>query len=92
MIPRGRRERIAAAWWIGLAIFIGNGIYDVLITRGIKEYLFRRALAESGAAPPVPLGPLMAVTARDAALVGLLWAGMIVLVGVITIRLVRPSR
>jgi hypothetical protein len=89
---RGRRERIAAALWIALAIVIGNGIYDVLITRGIKEYLFRRALAESGVAPPVPLGALMSVTARDAAFVGLTWAGAILLVGFITIRLLRPSR
>jgi hypothetical protein len=36
-MPRGRRERIAAALWIALAVFVGNGIYDVLITRGIKE-------------------------------------------------------
>jgi hypothetical protein len=91
-MPRGRRERIAAALWIALAVFVGNGIYDVLITRGIKEYLFRRALAESGAAAPVPLGPLMAVTARDAALVGLAWAAAILLVGFVTIRLLRPSR
>jgi hypothetical protein len=91
-MPRGRRERIAAALWIALAVFIGNGIYDVLMTRGIKEYLFRRALAESGAATPVPLGPLMSATARDAAFVGLIWAGAILLVGLITIRLLRPSR
>jgi hypothetical protein len=91
-MPRSRRERIAAALWIALAVFIGNGIYDVLITRGIKEYLFRRALAESEAAAPVPLGQLMSVTARDAALVGLSWAGAILVIGFVTIRLLRPSR
>jgi hypothetical protein len=34
----------------------------------------------------------MAVTARDAALVGLAWAAAILLVGFVTIRLLRPSR
>ena len=83
--------RLAMALWVLLAIFIGNGIYDVLVARGIKEVLFRHALAESNAGPPVALAPMMRTTVHRATGVGALWAGMILAVGLATLRLVRPS-
>jgi hypothetical protein len=73
-----------------LALFVGNGIYDVMIARGIKEFLVRYALSESGAGPAVPLAPLMHTTALNAAAVGVLWAGLVMLTGWATILLLRP--
>ena len=52
VIPRTRAERRAATLWLVLAIFIGNGIYDVLVARGIKEVLYQQALSEAAAVPP----------------------------------------
>ena len=91
MIPRTPRERLAAVLWLVLAIFIGNGIYDVLVARGIKEVLYQQALSEAAAGPAVPLAAMMRTTVHHATAVGLLWAGMILGVGVATIRLVRSS-
>ena len=88
---RTPRERLALALWVLLAIFVGNGIYDVLVARGIKEFLFRHALSEAGAGPVVPLVPLMHTTVVRATGVGILWAGLVLLVGFVTIRLVRPA-
>jgi hypothetical protein len=90
-MPRTRREWLALALWVLLAAFVGNGIYDVLVARGIKEFLFRHALSESGAGPPVQLAPLMHTTVVRATGVGLLWAGLVLAVGFATLRLVRPS-
>ena len=69
-MPRTPRERLALALWVLLAIFVGNGIYDVLVARGIKEFLFRHALSEAGAGPVVPLAPLMHTTVVRATGVG----------------------
>jgi hypothetical protein len=91
VIPRSPRERIALGLWVALAIFVGNGIYDVMVARGIKEYLLRHAMSEAGSAPPVALAALMQTTVRHATEVGVLWAGLVLLVGVATIRLVRPG-
>jgi len=91
VIPRTPRERLAAVLWLVLAIFIGNGIYDVLVARGIKEVLYQQALSEAAAGPAVPLAAMMRTTVHHATAVGLLWAGMILGVGVATIRLVRSS-
>ena len=92
MIPRTPRERLAAVLWVLLAIFIGNGIYDVLVARGIKEVLYQHALSEASGGPAVPLAALMRTTVHRATGVGLLWAGLILSVGLATLRLVRPSR
>jgi hypothetical protein len=91
VIPRTRGERRAAILWVLLAIFIGNGIYDVLVARGIKEVLYQQALHEASAGGIVPLAAMMRTTVHHATAVGLLWAGMILAVGIATLRLVRPS-
>jgi hypothetical protein len=90
-MPRTTRERIALAIWTVLAIFVGNGIYDVMVARGVKEYLFRHALSEAGAGPPLALAPHMATTVRHATEVGLLWAALILIAGVVTVRLLRST-
>ena len=90
-MPRSRRERIALGLWGILALFVGNGIYDVMMARGIKEFLLRYALSEAGAGPAVPLAPLMHTTAWHAAAVGVLWASLVLMAGCATIALVRPQ-
>jgi hypothetical protein len=90
VIPRSPRERLALGLWVLLAVFIGNGIYAVLVARGIKEFLFRHALSEAGSGPVVALAPLMHTTVLRAAGVGMLWAGLVLAVGFATLRLVRP--
>ena len=87
-----RAERFAAGLWIVLALVIGNGIYDILVSRGVKEYLFRHALHEAGRGPEVPIRQIMDVTVFDATWVGLLWGCTVLLAGMITVRLFRPRR
>jgi len=84
-----RSERLAVAIWLALAVVVWNGVYDVLLTRGVKEYLFRWALHEAGRGPLVPMSRIMEVTVRDAVWVSTLWAGIILLAGMVTIRLMR---
>jgi hypothetical protein len=83
-------ERIGIAIWLAVAAIAWNGIYDVLLTRGVKEYLFRSALHEAGRGPRIPMSEIMAVTVRDAAWVSTLWASILLLAGLVTIRLLRP--
>jgi len=39
-----RRQRIAVTVWIVLALALWNGIFEMMVVRGVKEYLFRAAL------------------------------------------------
>jgi hypothetical protein len=83
------RERVAVWLWMVVAVIAGNGVYDLLVSRGIKYFLFRRALSEAGRAPAISLAQLMEATVRDAAWIGVLWGSSILLAGLCTIRLLR---
>jgi hypothetical protein len=82
-------ERIGVAIWLAMAVVVWNGIYDVLLTRGVKEYLFRWALHEAGRGPRIPMSQIMEVTVRDAVWVSTLWASVLLLAGLVTIRLIQ---
>ena len=89
MRPLRRAERLAVALWIVVALAAGNGVYDILITRGVKDYLFRYALGEAGRGPTPPLVPYMHAVVVDATWIGLLWGSVILLAGMGTVRLLR---
>jgi hypothetical protein len=89
MRPLPRSERIVVTVWLVLAVVVWNGIYDVLLTRGAKEYLFRAALHEAGRGPLVPMARIMDITVYDAVWISTLWAGIILLAGLVTIRVMR---
>jgi hypothetical protein len=91
MRPLTRPERFAVGLWIVLALFVGNAIYDLLLTRGIKEYVLRYALSEAGKGPPVPLTELMDAVVLDATWVSILWGSVVLLAGMLTIRLMRSA-
>lgn len=80
------RSRRTAIWiWIGIAVVVWNGLYDLLLNRAAKDYLFRAALHDAGRGPFVSLSEMMHVAVRDAALISTLWAGLILLAGLWTI-------
>jgi hypothetical protein len=84
-----RREQLAVAIWIVVPVIIGNTIYDLLLTRGLKEFKFRVAQHDAGQGPEASLSALMAVTAYDATWIALLFGSLVMLAGFSTIRLLR---
>jgi hypothetical protein len=84
-----RAERIAVAIWIVVPVVVGNTVYDLLLTRGLKEFKFRVAQHDAGQGPEASLADLMAVTVYDATWIGLLFGSIVMLAGLATIRLLR---
>lgn len=91
MTPIGRRQRLAVALWIVLGFALWNAIFEMMIVRGVKEYLFRAALFDAGRGPMTPVRPLMEGVIFDATWVATLWASIVVLAAMTTIRLVRSG-
>jgi hypothetical protein len=87
-----RPERIAVWIWVGLALFVGNAVYDLLLTRGIKEYLLRHALHDAGRGPAIPLVDLMNAIVLDATWIGLLFGSVVLLAGMLTVKLFKTPR
>jgi hypothetical protein len=83
-----RAERIAVGVWLVLAIVVWNGIYDLLLTRGIKDYVLRNALHQAGRGPEVSMTAILDFTVAEAFWVSTLWASVILCAGLWTVRLV----
>ena len=84
-----RRERVLVGVWVALALALWNGVYDMTLGEGIKEYLFRSALHESGRAPRVSISAVLDPFVFDALWVSTFWASLVLLAGLVTIRTLR---
>ncbi len=93
MTALGRRERIAVGLWIIIAAVVWNGLYDLLLARSTQTYLFKQAIHQAGLGPWVDLTSALDIAVREAAWLSTLWACLLLLAGLITIRLIwtRPS-
>jgi hypothetical protein len=89
MKPLGRRERFAVALWVIVALVVWNGLYDLLLARSTQNYLFRTAVHEAGQGPPVDLTAAMDAAVLYACWVSTLWASLLLLAGLITMRAMR---
>ena len=86
-----RRERVAVGLWLVLALVAWNGLYDILLARSTQHYLFQAALHQAGLGPPVDLTKALDVGVRDARWLATLWAGTVLLAGMITVRMFRDQ-
>jgi hypothetical protein len=82
-----RARRWAIALWVAMAIVVWNGLYDLRITLGVRDYLMKQALHDAGRGPAVTIADAMRDTRKDAVLVASLWASIILAAGVGTVRL-----
>ena len=88
---RARRETVAVSLWVVLAIGLWNAMYDQILEKGIKEYLFRSTLHDAGRAPRVAISTVLEPFLFDAVWVSTFWAGVILLAGLLTIRMCRHA-
>ena len=86
MQPLAPHERAALAAWIVLAIALWNGIFEMMVVRGVKEYLFRAALHDAGRRPFTPVADVMDPAIYHATWVATLWTSVVLLAALLTIR------
>jgi hypothetical protein len=82
-----RARRWAIALWIVMAIVVWNGLYDLRITLGVRDYLMKQALHDAGRGPAITISDAMHDTVKDAVFVATLWGGIILGAGLATVRL-----
>jgi hypothetical protein len=92
MTPLGRGQRIAVVIWLVVAVVAWNGLYDLLLARSTQNYLFRTAMHDAGIGPAVDLTSALDYAVLEATWLATLWAGMLLLAGLVTIRLSSPRR
>ena len=84
-------EKKAVVLWGLISFALWNAMYDQILEKGIKEYLFRSTLHEAGRAPGVAIATVLAPFQFDAIWVSTFWAGLVMLAGLLTIRLRRTE-
>jgi len=88
-----RARRWAIAIWVAMAIVVWNGLYDLRITLGVRDYLMKQALHDAGRGPAVIVADAMHDTVRDAVWVASLWAAIILAAGFGTVTMmIRAAR
>lgn len=73
--------RRALVFWLAVAVVVFNGIFDLLVERGGKEYLIGQALHELGRGPKVTLHEVMRTAIARGARTAAIWAALLFLAG-----------
>jgi hypothetical protein len=90
--PFPRRERILIAVWMVLGVALWNALFEMMVVRGVKEYLFRAALHDAGRRPFTPIAEVMDPAIYHATWVATLWTSIMLLAALVTMRLLaRPA-
>jgi hypothetical protein len=87
-----RGQRIAVGLWLVVAVVTWNGLYDLLLARSTQNYLFRTAMHDAGLAPAVDLTAALDYAVLEAVWLSTLWASLLLLAGLVTIRLTTFPR
>lgn len=88
-------KRALVALWIIVGIAVWNGVFDLYVSRGAREYGQKAAEADLGLAPHVTMADVMNNARHDGLVAASLWAVTVAGCGLATIwlaaRASRPS-
>ncbi len=86
------RERLAVGIWIVVPLVVWNLVYDLLLTRGVKEFMLRATLHEAGRGPAVTMAQVLDRYVYDAIWISTLFASIVALAGFYTIKLFQDRK
>jgi len=82
--------RVVTAAWLVLGIALWNGVFDLYVSRGAREYLQKQAEFELGRGPAPVMSVVMANATRDGQIMASAWALIVTAAGWATVWVVRP--
>ena len=86
-----RPESLAVAGWLIVGVLLWNGVYDMVLGQGLREYLFRSALHDAGRGPAMSISSVVDPYIVDAVWIATFWSSLVVLAGMLTIRGLRSA-
>jgi hypothetical protein len=87
-----RSQAVAVGVWLALGVALWNAIFEMMVVRGVKEYLIRAALFEAGRGPMTPIRQVMDPAIYHATWVATLWTSIVVFAAMTTIRWLASAR
>jgi len=85
------RGRSLALVWLVVGVAVWNGVFDLYVSRGAREYLQLRAESELGLAPDPSMVEVMDRAKAMGLIAASVWAGAIVACGWLTIAMLSRS-
>jgi hypothetical protein len=79
-------RRVLLVAWLVVGAALWNGVFDLYLSRGVREYLQLRAEAEAGAGDVPDMRVVLAIHRRDGLVAASLWAGLVTSLGLLTLR------
>ena len=70
-------RRALVALWFVVALVVWNGIFDLYVSRGAREYGQKAAEADLGLGPRVTMADVMDHAQRDGMVAASLWAAVL---------------
>ena len=85
-------RRLAAVLWVCLGVALWNGVFDLYISRGAREYLQLKAEYELHQRPEPSMTEVMNRSRRNGVRGASVWAGVVTIAGLGTLMLGRKNR
>jgi ABC-type Fe3+ transport system permease subunit len=87
--PPGLRRpvQLALLLWAVVAIVVWNGVYDVGISLGVRDYLMHAALHDAGRGPDLPMAEMMQHAVRQSVKLASFWTSLVLAAGLSTVWL-----
>jgi hypothetical protein len=85
-----RRTLVVA--WIVVGAALWNGVFDLYVSRGVREYLEMQAEFQASLGPEPIMADVLGRHRRDGLVAATLWAGLVAGLGLATVRLGARGR
>jgi hypothetical protein len=82
-----RLARRLVVLWVVLGVVLWNGVFDLIQSRGMREYLFRQAAYDAGRGRPVTIREIMDQANAEAVLIASIWTLVVAGAGIGTVWL-----
>jgi hypothetical protein len=77
-------------FWLIVAAVVWLGMFDVLVSRGVKEYLYRAEDHQLGRGPAVTMPEILGQTVHAAVIDSSIWAVFVCGAGLLTVYVRHP--
>lgn len=92
LAPLRHPVRLAVILWVLVTVVVWNGVYDLGISLGIRDYLMHAALHDAGRGPDLPLAEMMQRAVRESVRLATFWASLVLAAGLGTVWVLsRPD-
>jgi hypothetical protein len=75
--------------WLILVFALWNALFEMMVVRGVREYLLRAALFDAGRGPMTPIREVMDPAISHATWVATAWSAVVLLAALVTVLMVR---